>query len=1285
MAQLGTLSIDFLVNLQNSLNQVGQLENRIAELERTARDSRRAVDDIGNSRVGNIAGAFDDATGAIDRFRGGLQGVLTGQGGLGDLLGAFQGIPPQALLAAGSVVAITGAVVGLGIAIQSSLSSLVSQGDELDKASQAAGVSVENLQQLRYAAGMSGIEADKLADAFKEVNNALGEGKEGEKAKIFEKLGISITDATGKFKTADQLLIESADSFAKLGSDQERAILAMKLFGEEGKNLVPLLKQGSDAVREQMKEHDALGATLGGDTVKAAAEFNDQMSRVGTLLEGLKHSFAEMFLPSAKLVVDVFLELAKSIRGSLPDGESFKGLVLDITRSGLRLLLQAIDATVKKINQFGRVLIVVAPLIEMVFNNVMFAVDGLRILINALDVFKGFVQANVLTVVKALIDAFGGLVGAMANVAGAVGLDSVAEGARGAQTSIQAMSSAIASIKSDTVAGMKTDLDDVFDAAGSVIDRFKNLGSTTKLLQGVGQKAADLTFGTASANDALIDALKENTEANNKNTEGSLDLSNVITKEGEKDRKDRKASKEKAEKLTVPQQFERLTGKSFPDILKKDPEGLRIAEEFIERRKKAEEDFVKTQNELNKNLKNYNGSIKAIDGSLKSQNEIKIEGIAVEGALVKSQGELIESIDRGKNAQEKSAAASIGLAKKQKELTQRGKDLEEAQRQADITEQAFGAVGGFGGGAAGGGAVLGRLAKAQTSSSTINRAITDFIMGAGKSIDEGKLGSIVKAGFEKLLNSQYAAVVKLRAAHPTLDAGVRSGILSEREIARSLAAEKTVAGIGATTGASAGGAAGLSAGQQLGRAFSGYDKILADQQQLNKEVKEYQAEIAANNELIKEGKLSEEETVRLKARQADLSIALLELEQEQDNLAKQRVALEGKAAKAKEDGVGNVISLAQQLLGITREQTQATVELDLLAADVNRILQLRTEIATNERDLNEDAAAAANASKFDEIKRLEIRRQDVSEAERKVLYLEQEVEYGKQLNQINNNAVEKAREAADRAREQVQELANRNNAARLGLEIEKEKDPIQKAELENKLKLQELNLQNLTALELELEKLKLANELEAEKLDILKEQAEERAKGVEQIAGGLGGASSVAGGLGDLIAKIGGAGKEDDLEFQDMLRQIDNVSGALGGLSEASMGVARIMSGDLIGGITGLMTGLMSTVGSVYDFFFGETEEEKKAREEREKIEEEARFDDVSQIFFDNAALRQQAEEFAKAFVSEQERRMGRPVEITIDARGALIGEENEVARALGNLLETELGRRVGNVGIGRF
>lgn len=57
------------------------------------------------------------------------------------------------------------------------------------------------------------------------------------------------------------------------------------------------------------------------------------------------------------------------------------------------------------------------------------------------------------------------------------------------------------------------------------------------------------------------------------------------------------------------------------------------------------------------------------------------------------------------------------------------------------------------------------------------------------------------------------------------------------------------------------------------------------------------------------------------------------------------------------------------------------------------------------------------------------------------------------------------------------------------------------------------------------------------------------------------------------------------------------------------------------------------------------------------------------------------AQAFAKAFVDEQEARMGPRIDVRVDARGALIGDENEVSRRLTDLVMGDLNSRGGAPG----
>ena len=1173
MAQLGTLSIDFLVNLQNSLNQVGQLENRIAELERAARESRREIDRIGDSRVGNIAGAFDDATDGINRFRGGLQGVLSGGGGIGDLIGAFKGIPPQALLAAGSVIAITGAVVGLGFAIKSSLSSLVQQGDELDKTSQKLGVNVEALQGLRFAAQMSGMEADKLNDAFKEINMTLGDDAESEKAKLFNELGVSLKNAAGQAKTADEILIDSADAFAKLGSDTERSILAMKLFGEEGKEMVPLLKQGSEALREQINEHKELGGVISKETTKQAAAFNDSLTKLNVVLESGKKALGEAFLPSAMLVVDVILELAKSIKSMLPEGKSFQQIILDVTKGGLRLLLQAVDATIKQINNFGRILVVAAPLIAQVGLNITLVANAASILVNALDILQGFIRVSVLTVLDAMVQGLENVAGGMAAVARAAGLDDLASKLSTAESSLRGMSSALAGLSADAMAGIRTDTQDIAVDIQDATNALKNYGKTIDGIQSFGNDLTKIQSPTAGAYKALEDKIGGLTDAVDKNTEAT-DKGTKTTAEGNKGAKGAGGARESA--MPKPSALEAFIKPIDPKLYEADPKYKKLIDDAnadlanLSKQRAAEQERGQ---KIDKDINSTQASISSINARLESSAQYR-ENLQKEQ---NRQGKALTDNEYRQNALNEEAykqrKANEDKLKKADEAF-----LKSRQDAYDVFE------------------TIGNIPGAGPAAAAL-KELFDIVNIARDAAYESQIG-ILHGG-----KGPGGAIIQTPPRGKDIISKAEEQLQKDAEAA-------------------------AQAEQQSGKNIQNNQEALVYLKEL---------ETQATKE---DNALLDEKFKKLK----QLSDKQVESQQSLLNINIQVAQLEVAKAKAKADEA-NYLAKIKML-------QEADLTLLYIANDIiheNNAL-IRAKLQLNESDFRFKIAMQQLDEQGLEGNALLIEQQKLRNE-----YDAEQVDLKARIADEEGRAAEKARETLVATMQRAAELAHNNEIAGREIEILNTKNATERIALEFALERLKLSIETLTPLQMELELLKL-------KLEYEEALTAEKVKQVEMTGQAIGGVGSIGGQFAGMMEKLGFS--------KETARVVDEISSGLGGVATGVGGVARLMAGDIVGGITGIVSGALSTFESIWDIFNPEEEETEKL--------------DLTPLQPDADTLRQQAEEFAKAFVDEQERRLQRPIQITVDARGALVGDDAEVARALGNLLEGEMGRRIGNINVPR-
>lgn len=245
----------------------------------------------GDGAIASMARGLGGLKGAADKAQGGLKGLLSSAGGLSGALGSLVPL-----------------VSGAGLAAMAK--SAIDAADDMNDLSQKTGVSVEQLSRFQQAANASGTSIEGVGAAMIKLNRQLGSGQ-GTAAEALRGLGLSATDAAGKLKSTDQVMLEVADKFAKMPDGAQKTAAAMALFGKSGADMIPLLNGGRAAVEE-------LSATMTTKFAKSADNLNDKMTTLqGKLLE-LSVKVGESLLPILERVSDVVIVLADGF-SKLPD------------------------------------------------------------------------------------------------------------------------------------------------------------------------------------------------------------------------------------------------------------------------------------------------------------------------------------------------------------------------------------------------------------------------------------------------------------------------------------------------------------------------------------------------------------------------------------------------------------------------------------------------------------------------------------------------------------------------------------------------------------------------------------------------------------------------------------------------------------------------------------------------------------------------------------------------------------------------------------------------------
>lgn len=178
-----------------------------------------------------------------------------------------------------SVTRVAAVVTGAGAAIAALTKRAINQADEIGKAAQRAGMLVTQYSKLRGAAELAGVSMETLQTAAKDLSKRMIEAGQGSRPML-------------------EVMLEVADEFQRMPDGALKTARAIELFGESGQKLLPLLNQGSAAIREQMQEYERFGMVVGPEFATNAARFNDGLRRLRNMFDGLWRQLAQAILPS---------------------------------------------------------------------------------------------------------------------------------------------------------------------------------------------------------------------------------------------------------------------------------------------------------------------------------------------------------------------------------------------------------------------------------------------------------------------------------------------------------------------------------------------------------------------------------------------------------------------------------------------------------------------------------------------------------------------------------------------------------------------------------------------------------------------------------------------------------------------------------------------------------------------------------------------------------------------------------------------------------------------------
>ena len=331
-------TMQWQTSLNNAEAELNNLNNKLDENKEKVEESGK---ETGN--LGDVVGGLTEKFGI--KLPEGMQKSMNSMGSLN-----------------ASSVKIAGGFAALAIAIAKAEKALVSMtkesaafADNIITLSMQTGQTTDQLQEFSYATELIDVSVDTLQGSLTKLTNNMQDtiNGTGNAKASFEALGISVTDADGNMRSANDVFYETIDALGDVKNETERDAMAMDIFGRSAQDLNPLIIQGSETLKAYAQEAHNVGYVLDDEALSALGAVDDAYQRLQKSQEGAKNQLSAEFAPYLTEFYEKITKLIKDGGQALKDSgivDSF-GMLLETVGDIIAPTDQLSSDTVPKLTE----------------------------------------------------------------------------------------------------------------------------------------------------------------------------------------------------------------------------------------------------------------------------------------------------------------------------------------------------------------------------------------------------------------------------------------------------------------------------------------------------------------------------------------------------------------------------------------------------------------------------------------------------------------------------------------------------------------------------------------------------------------------------------------------------------------------------------------------------------------------------------------------------------------------------------------------------------------------
>ena len=275
-------TMQWQTSLNNAEAELNNLNNQFDENKQKIADSRK--------EMGNLGDVVNGLTSKL-----GIQLPDS----MKSSMNAMGSLDASSLALAGGFAAVAAAIVKAEKAMISMTKESAAFADNIITLSMQTGQSTQQLQEFAYASELIDVSVDTLQGSLTKLTNNMQDTMNGTgNAKAsFEALGVSVTNADGSMRSANDVFYETIDALGKVKNETERDAMSMDIFGRSAQDLNPLIIQGSKTLKAYADEAHNMGYVLDDEALSALGAVDDAYQRLQKTQEGVKNQLAVEFAP----------------------------------------------------------------------------------------------------------------------------------------------------------------------------------------------------------------------------------------------------------------------------------------------------------------------------------------------------------------------------------------------------------------------------------------------------------------------------------------------------------------------------------------------------------------------------------------------------------------------------------------------------------------------------------------------------------------------------------------------------------------------------------------------------------------------------------------------------------------------------------------------------------------------------------------------------------------------------------------------------------------------------